>query len=136
MRSRTGSPVSNNPGQIQNGTRQYQNQRLNPVIHRVPPTKTQHLPQPRRLLLAQTNGRRITRRVLEKINRNRKGMQLQNIFGRTFTDIQIHDGNHREKTARQIDEGKTLELKKTIELIKQNTYEKNNKKSTKPEDLI
>ena len=31
---------------------------------------------------------------------------------------------------------KTLELKKTIELIKQNTYEKKNKKNTIPEALI
>ena len=31
--------------------------------------------------------------------------------------------------------GKTLELKKTIELIKQNSYEKKNKKNTKPDAL-
>ena len=31
---------------------------------------------------------------------------------------------------------KTLEMKKTIEMIKQNTYEKKNKKNTIPEVLI
>ena len=31
---------------------------------------------------------------------------------------------------------KTLEIKKTIEMIKQNTYEKKNKKNTIPEALI
>ena len=31
---------------------------------------------------------------------------------------------------------KTLEMKKTIEMIKQNTYEKKNKKNTIPEALI
>ena len=64
-------------------------------------------------------------------------MQLQHNFGQRFTDIQINDGNHRQKAARQIDEGKNIRIeKKTIELIKQNTYEKKNKKNTKPEALI
>ena len=43
------------------------------------------------------------------------------------TDKKLRDKMMREKT---------LELNKTIELIKQNTYEKKNKKNTKPEALI
>ena len=72
--SRTGSFVPNNAGRIQNRTGQHQNQRLNPGVHRVILTKTQYLPQPGRFLLGQTNGRRITRRILEKTNRNPKRM--------------------------------------------------------------
>ena len=44
----------------------------------------------------------------------------------------ITDKNLRDK----IMKAKTLELKKVIELIKQNTYEKKNKKNTIPEALI
>ena len=41
-----------------------------------------------------------------------------------------------KKLRDKIMKGKTLELKKIIELIKQNTYEKKNKKNTIPETLI
>ena len=44
-----------------------------------------------------------------------------------ITDIKLRD---------KIREEKTLELKKVIELIKQNTNEKQNKKNTIPESLI
>ena len=63
-------------------------------------------------------------------------MQFQYNLCRRTADIQIHDRNHRQKNTGQIDERKTLELKKTIELIKQKTYEKKNKKRTIPEVLI
>ena len=131
--SRTRSPVPNNPGRILNRTGQHQNQRLNPVIHRVLLTKTQNLPQPRRFPLGQTNGRRITRRILEKVDRNRKRMQFQHNFSPRTTDIQIYDGNHRQKTTVETNERKNI---RTIELIKQNTYEKKNKKNTIHEALI
>ena len=45
----------------------------------------------------------------------------------TITDKKLRDKMMKEKT---------LEMKKTIELIKQNTYEKKNKKNTIPEALI
>ena len=41
-----------------------------------------------------------------------------------------------EKLQAKLMKEKTLELKKTVELIKQNTYEKKNKKNTVPEALI
>ena len=44
----------------------------------------------------------------------------------------IIDEKIRDKMMRE----KTLKLKKTIEIIKQNTYEKKNKKNTIPEALI
>ena len=44
----------------------------------------------------------------------------------------ITDKNLRDKLMKE----KTLEMKKTIELIKQKTYEKKNKKNTIPEALI
>ena len=44
----------------------------------------------------------------------------------------ITDKKLRDKLMKE----KTLELKKTIELVKQNTYEKKNKKNTIPEALI
>ena len=44
-----------------------------------------------------------------------------------ITDIKVRDKLMKEKT---------LETKKTIEMIKQNTYEKKNKKNTIPEALI
>ena len=44
-----------------------------------------------------------------------------------ITDKKLQDKIMKEKT---------LELKKIIELIKQNTYEKKKKKNTKPEPLI
>ena len=44
----------------------------------------------------------------------------------------ITDKNLRDKLMKE----NALELKKTIELIKQNTFEKKNKKSTIPEALI
>ena len=46
-----------------------------------------------------------------------------------MTNIQIHDPNRRQKTTGQSDE-KTLKLKKTVELIEENTREKKNKKNT------
>ena len=63
-------------------------------------------------------------------------MQLQHNFGRRTTDIQKYDGNHRKKMRDKLMKEKTLELKKTIELIKQNTHAKKNKKNTIPEALI
>ena len=44
----------------------------------------------------------------------------------------ITDKKLRDKMMKE----KTLKLKKTIELLKQNTYEKKNKKNTKPDALI
>ena len=44
----------------------------------------------------------------------------------------ITDKKLRDKLLKE----KTLEMKKTIEMIKQNTYEKKNKKNTIPEALI
>ena len=44
----------------------------------------------------------------------------------------ITDKKLRDKLMKE----KTLEVKKTIEMIKQNTYEKKNKKNTIPEALI
>ena len=44
-----------------------------------------------------------------------------------MTDTKLRDKLMKEKK---------LELKKTIEMIKQNTYERNNRKNTKPEALI
>ena len=44
----------------------------------------------------------------------------------------ITDKNLRDKLKKE----KTLEMKKTIEMIKQKTYEKKNKKNTIPEALI
>ena len=41
-----------------------------------------------------------------------------------------------KKVRDKIIKAKTLEVKKIIELIKQNTYEKKNKKNTTPEALI
>ena len=91
----------------------------------------------RRFLLGQTNGRRISRRILEKNNRIRKGKQLQHNLSQRITDIQTYDDNHRQKAARQIDEGEIIRIeKKTIELFKQNTYEKKNKKNKIPEAII
>ena len=46
---------------------------------------------------------------------------------KAITDKKLRDKLKKEKT---------LELKKTIELVKQNTYEKKNKKNTIPEALI
>ena len=42
--SGTGSTIPNNPGRVQNGTGQYQNQRSNPVVHRTLPPETQYIP--------------------------------------------------------------------------------------------
>ena len=44
----------------------------------------------------------------------------------------ITDKTLRDKIMKE----KTLEVKKITELIKQNTYEKKNKKNTKPEALV
>ena len=52
---------------------------------------------------------------------------LISIYKTVITDKKLRDKIMKEKT---------LELKKIIELIKQNTYEKNNKKNTIPEALI
>ena len=50
--------------------------------------------------------------------------------------ISNYDRNYGYNTPRQINERKKLELKKTIEMIKQNTYERKNRKNTIPEALI
>ena len=63
-------------------------------------------------------------------------MQLRLYIGRRTVNFQIYDRNNRQETTGQIMKEKTLELKKIIELIKQNTYEKKNKKNTIPEALI
>ena len=66
----TGSTLSNNQGRIQNGTRQYQHIRLNPVIHRVLYAETKHLPQPSRFLLGKTDRRGDIGGILEAVIRN------------------------------------------------------------------
>ena len=63
-------------------------------------------------------------------------MQLQHNLNRRTTDIQMYDGNHRQNLRDKLMKEKTLELKKTIELIKENTYEKKNKKNTIPQASI
>ena len=43
--SGTGSTISDNPGRVQNGTGQYQNQRSNSAVYRTLPPETQYIPQ-------------------------------------------------------------------------------------------
>ena len=79
------------------------------------------------------NGRGITRKTL-KTNRNRKRMQLQHNLSRRNIDVQILTAITDKKLQEKLMK-KTLELKETIELIKQNTYGKKNKKNTITETL-
>ena len=63
-------------------------------------------------------------------------MQFQHNISRRTTDIQAHDGNHRQKNTEQKAERKKYWNWKKIELLEQNTYEKKNKKNTIPEALL
>ena len=60
-----------------------------------------------------------------------KGITAENLlipkFMTAITDTKLRDKLMRDKK---------LELKKTIEMIKQNKYERKNRKNTKPEALI
>ena len=134
--SGTGSTFPNNPSRVQDRPGQYKNQRSNPVIHRILPTETKHLPQSRRFLLGETIRRRNTGVFLEKTNRNRKRMQLRLYIGRRTANLQIHDRNNRQETTGQNKERENTGTKENSELIKQNTYEKKNEKNTIPEALI
>ena len=126
--SRTGSSVPNNQSRIKKGTGQYQNYGFNPGIHRVLLTKTQHLPQPRILFWTkqteEESPEEIWRRLVEieeECNFNIIPAEelLISKYMTAITDKKLRDKLLKEKI---------LELKKTIELIKQKTYEKKNKK--------
>ena len=63
-------------------------------------------------------------------------MQLQYHISRRTVDFKYMTAITDKKLEFKMMKEKTLEMKKTIELIKQNTYEKKNKKNTIPEALI
>ena len=60
---------SKKASQIENETEHHKNKRFNQVMHRTPFTKTQHIPQSKRLLLGETIRRRNIARTLENTNR-------------------------------------------------------------------
>ena len=74
--------------------------------------------------MGETIGEGNTRRVLETTDRNRKRMQFRNHLSRRTINIQIHDSDYRQEVTGQANERKDPRDEKTIEMIKQNTYEK------------
>ena len=60
-------------------------------------------------------------RLLAKIDRHRKRLR------RRIIHLKNYDGNYRQEASRQTNEREKPDMKKTIEMINQNTCEKNNK---------
>ena len=56
-------------------------------------------------------------------------MLLRKHNSRRTTHFKIYDRNYAQETPRQISERKKPEMKKTIKMIKQNTYEKKKNKT-------
>ena len=136
--SGTGRTLPNNPSRIQDRSEQHKNQRPNPVIYRILIlfTEKKHLPQPRRFLLGETFRRETPEEFWRRLIEIEKECNFNTISAEELLISNYMTAITNKKLRDKIMNGKTLELAKKIELIKQNTYEKKNKKNEIPEALI
>ena len=72
---------------------------------------------------------------METINQDRKECNFGTISAEELL-ISLLRSPTKKKLRDKLMKEKTLEMKKTIKMIKQNTYEKKNKKNTIPDALI
>ena len=133
--SRTLGNRNNYQRRVQYRPRHYQHRKTYPTIRRLLHAKTKYLPQPRKILLGKTRGERNTGRTLAKISIPRKKCEFKDIkqedllLSKFITSIT--DKKLREKLIRE----KTLNLKTTMDLVSQDSYERRRKQSTIPSAL-
>ena len=74
----------------------------------------------------------MTRRPLAKTSLTRKRLRIQRYQTGRTTNIKIHHQHYRQENTGKLIRGKILNLKTTVDLVTQDSYDKRHKQSTIP----
>ena len=109
--SRTIRDRNNLKRRIQHRSRHDQHWKINTAIQRLLHAETQHLPEPRRLLLGKTGRKWNTGRPLAETRITRKRLRIQRYQTGRPTNIKIHYHHYRQETTGNTNPRKNIESK-------------------------